>query len=205
MKRIIYGLVAVCLLMGTPVAFTAKAEPIVNYQVLFSPDDNIADELISLIQAEKKSVKAAVYCLMHRGISQALIDAYKRGVQVEVIVDPYSVKSRSPVKKMGAAHLPIFVWNPFVPDKQSKKGKVTKSRKPLMHDKFCVLGDSRVWTGSFNFTFEAASSNRENVVILESSEIAARYLEEFNRLKKAGCVPLQEYLAQKNQSVYPER
>jgi phosphatidylserine/phosphatidylglycerophosphate/cardiolipin synthase-like enzyme len=64
-----------------------------------------------------------------------------------------------------------------------------------MHDKFCVLGESKVWTGSFNFTFEATRANRENVVVLESAQIARCYLEEFERLKNAGCVPLKEYLA----------
>jgi hypothetical protein len=79
-------------LAAMPSLFAVKTtgkEPIVNYQVLFSPDDKIADELISLIGMEKRSIKAAVYCLMHRGIANALIDAHERGVNVEVISFPF--------------------------------------------------------------------------------------------------------------------
>ncbi len=182
-------------LCAAPIVSLEK-EPIANYQVLFSPEDNVADELISLIQKEQKSIKAAVYCLMHRGIAKALIEAYQRGVDVEVIVDPYSVKSRSPVKKMREANVPIFVWNPSLPTIEVKNGRKVKKRRPLMHDKFCVLGNNLVWTGSFNFTFEGTHNNRENVVILESKEIASCYLGEFERLKQEGCQTFNEYLSQ---------
>lgn len=196
MKKIVRGLFISIFSLASFSLFPASAEPIVNYQVLFSPEDNVAGELISLIEKEKKSVKAAVYSLMHQGIAKALIDAKNRGVQVEVIVDPYSIKSRCPANKMRDAHIPIFVWSPPV-KYSAKSGKQIKERKSLMHDKFCILGDKYVWTGSFNFTFQGTSSNRENVVILESAQIAAQYLDEFERLKKAGCITLGTYLANK--------
>lgn len=195
MKRIICGLLTLaCAFSSTPTLLSKEKEPITNYQILFSPDDHIADQLISLIGKEKKSIKAAVYCLMHKDIIQALIEAHERGVHVEVIVDPFSAKAHAPARKMGEVNLPVFVWSPPVKYKKSKKGRQVKQRKPLMHDKFCVLGDSCVWTGSFNFTFEASHSNRENVVILQNAQIASSYLEEFEKIKKAGCVPLSDYL-----------
>ena len=194
MKRCL--LFSLLILSTTSLSLAEEREPITNYEVLFSPQDHVADELIALIGKEKKSVKTAVYCLMHRGIAKALIDAHKRGVLVEVIVDPYSVKSRSPVKKMAEANLGIYVWNPEMPV-EMKEGKALKKRRPLMHDKFCILGDNRVWTGSFNFTFEAEKANQENVIIVENAEVAQRYLKEFKRLKKSGCVGYEEFVAQK--------
>lgn len=198
MKRVICGLLTLaCIFPAMSSLFSEEKGPITNYQILFSPGDRIADQLISLIGKEKKSIKAAVYCLMHKDIIQALIEAHERGVHVEVIVDPFSAKARSPVRKMGEVNLPVFVWSPPDRYKTSKKGEQVKQRKPLMHDKFCVLGDSSVWTGSFNFTFEASHSNRENVVVLENAQIASSYLEEFERIKKAGCVSLSDFLVLK--------
>jgi phosphatidylserine/phosphatidylglycerophosphate/cardiolipin synthase-like enzyme len=177
-------------------ASAQEKQPITNYQVFFSPEDRVADTLISMIEKEKNSVKAAVYCLMHRGIAKALMDAYHRGVKVEVIIDPYSVKSRSPVKKMSEAQVPLFVWNPRSVAMDAPNGKKAKKRRSLMHDKFCVLGNSRVWTGSFNFTAEAANANQENVIVLDNEEIASRYLKEFDRLKREGCQPFSTYVAE---------
>lgn len=167
-------------------------EPIAEYQVLFSPQDHIADELISLIRKEKKSVKVAVFCLMHKGITEALIQAHKRKVDVEIIVDPFSVKTRSPLKKLAAANVPIYVWNPPTLSRAYRDKK--KIPKPLMHDKFCVLGNKRVWTGSFNFTYEATMQNCENVIVLENETLAQSYLEEFERLKQTGCMSYYEYV-----------
>ena len=191
MKQKILAVLLLCLL--STFAFSKQNPPLTNYQVLFSPEDHVADQLIALIDKEKTSVKAAVYCLMHRGIAKALIDAHQRGVKVEVIIDPYSIKSRSPVKKMSEAEVPLFVWNPQAAAMEAQQGKKVRKRRSLMHDKFCVLGNTRVWTGSFNFTSEAANANRENVIVLENEEIAARYLEEFESLKNEGCQPFSEY------------
>lgn len=196
MRKFLFAALPLLLLAACPICPEDK-EPIVSYEILFSPQDHVADELISLINKEKKSVKAAVFCLMHRGIAKAMIDAHNRGVAIEIIVDPFSVKNHSPLAKMAAANLPIYVWYPPPSAKPRKAGK-NKNRKPLMHDKFCVLGNKRVWTGSFNFTFEAATRNRENVIVLENESVAGLYLEEFERLKEEGCMVYAEYMAQKN-------
>lgn len=153
-------------LLGAQSALSFAAEvkdPITEYEVLFSPRDHVAEELIAHIKKEKKSIRAAVYCLMHRGISKALIEAEKKGVSVELIVDPFSVKSRSPLKKMSESGIPIYVWTP-----EQKTANTLQKRKSLMHDKFCVFGDNKVWTGSFNFTFDATTVNCENVIVLET-------------------------------------
>lgn len=187
----------VFLLCFSSLTFAQEKEPIANYQIMFSPDDSIAEELIAMIGKEQKSVKAAVYCLMHRGIAKALSDCHQRGVKVEVIVDPYSVKSRVAVKKMHEAGVPVFVWNPAQPAVKTKNGqKAKKKRRSLMHDKFCVFGENQVWTGSFNFTLEASRSNRENVIVLENKTVASRYLDEFERLKREGCVSFTDYSKQ---------
>jgi len=63
-----------------------------------------------------------------------------------------------------------------------------------MHNKFCVFGKEKVWTGSFNFTFDAATNHRENVVVLENREVAKEYLKEFEDLKKNGSISYASYL-----------
>lgn len=161
-----------------------------TYQLYFSPDGHVAEQLIALIDKEEKSIQTAVYSLSHRGIAKALIEAKKRGVAVEVIVDPYSVKARSPLKKLADAGVSILVWDPPTVQSGSKKEK-----RPLMHDKFCILGGASVWTGSFNFTEDANLSNQENAILLQDSSIAKKFQEQFHTIKRQGCRPYYDYLA----------
>lgn len=160
--------------------------------VYFSPEDGLAEKLIERIHAEKQSICAAVYCLMHAGIAKALNEAKERGVDVEVIVDRYSIKARSPVAKMVEKGVPVYVWNPA--DNPAQSGKKGARRKSLMHDKFCIFGNHTVWTGSFNFTREASIANRENAVVLADRAIAESFLKEFQAIKEGGCCPYGEFV-----------
>ncbi|MES2345129.1 MAG: phospholipase D-like domain-containing protein [Chlamydiota bacterium] len=167
-------------------SFVSGATP----QIYFSPQDHLSDRLISLIHAEKESIQTAIYCFTHREIAKALIAAKKRGVKVEVIVDAFSVKIKTPLASLEKAGIPIYVFSP--PEVKTNAGKVL--RTPLMHDKFCVFGQAKVWTGSFNFTYEASRSNAENAVVLDDAKAVESYREHFFKLKKSSCIPYSEYL-----------
>lgn len=52
-------------------------------------------------------------------------------------------------------------------------------KAPLMHNKFCVIDASIVWTGSWNPT---KTSKGNNVVIVPSKVLARNYLDEFEEL-----------------------
>lgn len=146
-------------------------------EVYFSPEDQIDTKLIALIEKEKKSIYAAVYCLTHKDIIEALVAAKKRGVVVEMIIDPFSARLRTKLSSCVKAGIPVLVWNP------EKKGT-------LMHDKFCVFGEEIIWTGSFNFTYQASQFNQENVVVLYNKTLAKKYLERFRLIKQDKCSPL---------------
>ena len=51
----------------------------------------------------------------------------------------------------------------------------------VMHHKVILIDDDIVVTGSFNFSANADDSNDENVVVLRNKDIAALYLQEFER------------------------
>lgn len=149
-------------------------------QVYFSPKDQLADRLIEMIAQETKSVHIAIYCFTHREIGKALVAAKKRGVDVQMLVDPFSVKTRTPIARMAQEGIPIYVWSP--PQVKDAKGKPL--RTPLLHDKFCVFGSKKVWTGSFNFTYEANRAHAENALVIDDPKIAAAFESEFQLLKK---------------------
>lgn len=51
----------------------------------------------------------------------------------------------------------------------------------LMHNKFCILDEKKVITGSFNPTEK--NNNLNNIIIITSETIAKNYLEEFEEIK----------------------
>lgn len=52
----------------------------------------------------------------------------------------------------------------------------------MVHHKFCIIDDSTVITGSYNWTYYAENRNWENVVFIEKSEIVNGYIEEFEKI-----------------------
>jgi phosphatidylserine/phosphatidylglycerophosphate/cardiolipin synthase-like enzyme len=155
-------------------------------QVYFSPDERVDLKLIEQIENEKKSIHAAIYCLSHSGIEKALVKAKERGIPVEIIVDPFSLKQRGICKRLHRAGVPLFVFKP--------KSVAKNQRAALMHDKFCVFGEDKVWTGSFNFTHAASLVNRENALLFTDPAVAKRFEEQFQRMKKEHCQPYSETL-----------
>jgi phosphatidylserine/phosphatidylglycerophosphate/cardiolipin synthase-like enzyme len=149
-------------------------------QAFFAPIDNLTTLLIEKISAEKKSIYGAVYMLTDKKISQALIDAKKRGVDVQIIIDQISMCSCGKGKFLQEAGVPVFVhrtqeFNPYT--------------MPLMHHKFFVFGcnaDNKalLWTGSWNCTVRGTQHNDENVILVDDPAAIQHYLVVFEQLKK---------------------
>lgn len=51
-----------------------------------------------------------------------------------------------------------------------------------MHNKFVVVDNEFVLTGSFNWTVQAASENQENLAIIDDAYFVFEYAEEFKKL-----------------------
>ena len=59
---------------------------------------------------------------------------------------------------------------------------VADNRSALMHNKFIVIDDVVVWTGSLNYTTNGAYCNNNNAVRLVSSRLAANYTAEMDEM-----------------------
>lgn len=71
--------------------------------------------------------------------------------------------------------------NLIVDESHPYDGAVVESGSGLMHNKFCVINDSLVWTGSWNPSQKMSIPN--NVVLIESRVLANAYLDEFDELR----------------------
>lgn len=145
----------------------------------FSPDDDLRSLLVSLINAEQKRIRIAIYTLTDKSITQALLAAQRRWVTVECVVDRgYGADMYSKVGQLASAKIPVWVYQTSPNDRSSA----------LMHNKFALFDDTIdhraiIWTGSYNFTARASDRNQENVVILDDPTIIKKFSEQFEILK----------------------
>jgi phosphatidylserine/phosphatidylglycerophosphate/cardiolipin synthase-like enzyme len=143
----------------------------------FAPDDDIKSVLINLIKAEKEQILVAIYWKKQKDIADALIDAYERGVSIEIVADrSFGTDRFSKIPYLANNKIPIWVF------------QTDLKTNALMHNKFVVfksiLGKSIVWTGSYNFTNRANESNQENVIVLDDKDIVESFCNQFAKIKK---------------------
>lgn len=153
------------------------------YEVFFSKTDqesldNIDIRLIEKLNTAKKSIRIAVFELDSPTIADALINAHKKGIKVEMVTDTDYIDEEA-TKKVKDAGISI----------------VDDNRSALMHNKFIIIDDEYVWTGSFNATYNDAYRNNNNSAFIKSKELAENYTDEFNEMfidKKFGITSPKE-------------
>lgn len=147
----------------------------VPLEVLFSPDDGVADRIIRLIDGAQASLELAAFSLTADSIADRLLAASTRGVRVQGVMETtQSTGAGSEYDHLRSAGLDVRLdGNPF-----------------NMHHKFLIIDHEIVVTGSYNFTGSAEERNDENLLVLYDSEIAGAYSAEFTRIfGRAGPAP----------------
>ena len=154
MKRI---LLALCLLA---VPLRAQQGP-QDLHSFFSPNGGCTQAVVDQLNGAKKQVLVQAYSFTSTPIARALVDAKRRGVDVQVILD----KSQRGERYSSAT----FLANEGVPTYIDAAHKIA-------HNKVMIIDGQTVITGSFNFTKSAEEGNAENLLVINNApELAARY------------------------------
>lgn len=114
------------------------------------------------IDNAKSEILIQAYSFTSAPIAKALLNAHKRGIKVEAILDK---SNRS--KKYTAA---TFLLNNNIP-------VFIDSMHAIAHNKIMIIDREIVITGSFNFTKAAEEMNAENLLIIKSKELANTYID----------------------------
>jgi phosphatidylserine/phosphatidylglycerophosphate/cardiolipin synthase-like enzyme len=148
-------------------AVLAAAPPQPRMEVGFSPGDAEA-LVIRVIDGARATIEVAAYSFTSRPVASALLRARDRGVTVRIVADRSQRTARyTSVRYLARQGVPVRI----------------DSRYSIMHDKFLIVDERTVETGSFNYTRAAALRNAENVVVLvDAPAVAAAYAREWQRL-----------------------
>ena len=131
----------------------------------FTPAQACVDLIVSILDRAQSEIRLQAYSFTSSPILSALVSAKRRGVDVVVILDKSddrasSGPSGSTAKVVTRAGIPVFI----------------DYRPAIAHNKVIVVDKHIVVTGSYNFTAAAERRNTENVTVIDSSEVANRFL-----------------------------
>jgi phosphatidylserine/phosphatidylglycerophosphate/cardiolipin synthase-like enzyme len=122
-------------------------------QVYFSPNGGGTEAIVKEIDGAKTEVLVQAYSFTSVPIAKALLNAHKRGVKIEAILD----KSQRKEKYTSATFLANSGIPTYIDDKHA-----------IAHNKIMIVDRTTVITGSFNFTKAAEEKNAENLLIIAS-------------------------------------
>jgi len=150
---------------STPVqAATALMTPPTRLEVKFSPKGGCTEMVVGLIASSKRTVRVMAYGFTSQPIATALVDAQKRGVDVQVVLDKSNLtETSSKMSAVTAGGVHAFV----------------DSKHQIMHDKVVIVDGTSLETGSFNYTAAAEERNAENCLVVHNPSVAKQYGDEW--------------------------
>ncbi len=155
-------LLAICSFLGWSATCSA-GEP--QWSVYFSPHGGCTEAVVEALGNAKATVLVQAYSFTSAAIAEALVQAHRRGVKVQVLLD----KSQRKEKYSSAT----FVYNNGIPC-------FIDAQHGIAHNKVMVIDGDQVITGSFNFTKAAEEDNAENLLVIEDHELARKYTQNWD-------------------------
>lgn len=136
-------------------------------QVLFSSEDGVVDRIIAYAQQAQVSIRFLAFAFTDYPLANTMIQRAAAGVDVKGVYEKVGSDGQG-------AEMVTFLCAK-VPVRQDGNGS-------FMHDKLIIVDNRIVITGSLNYSSSADEANDENVIIVDNPEIAALYLQEFERI-----------------------
>jgi phosphatidylserine/phosphatidylglycerophosphate/cardiolipin synthase-like enzyme len=157
-------------------ALGRKLGRVMETRVLFSPRGGCQDAMVQELAKARREILVQAYSFTADPLTFALVDAKKRGVKVEILLD-----RSNEVEKYSDLHILL----------DQGLDPMIDAEHAIAHNKIMIIDQSVVITGSYNFTNQAEGENAENVLIIKgNAEIVHRYRENFVQ-HKSHCKPAQ--------------
>ena len=134
------------------------------------------------IEQSRESIWIAAYAFTRTRIAAALVAAHRRGVRVEMKMDVNQAEfegAQKLIEWLRSEGIPVTLIH-------------TAGEYSAMHNKFMVFDLGRVVAGSYNFTTTAQVSNWENLVWLESADMAEQYKQAWDAIVSDAVVEPKE-------------
>lgn len=125
-------------------------------QTFFLPQqgNEAKDKIVELISSSKENIKISMYNFSYKKFAKELVDASKKGLKVEVILDKEKIKEDDDIYK----YFKNNGVNVIIPKKK-------------LHTKIALFDNKILLIGSLNWTKESFEENYEILLILDDKKI----------------------------------
>lgn len=150
-------------------AETSLYKPHSKFQdAFFFPNMENIQKVKKYISMARKTLELCIFSFTNDVLADEILAAHQRGVVVRIISDDEAMKGKgADTQRMADAGIEC---------------RTDSEEQYHMHNKFMIVDQTFLLTGSFNWTFQAGKSNQENVVILDGKYYLQKYCAEFNKL-----------------------
>ncbi|MEM4244678.1 MAG: phospholipase D-like domain-containing protein [Candidatus Nanoarchaeia archaeon] len=132
----------------------------------FCPEDECSKKLLKELKGANKSITFFTFSFTDKDIAQELIKKHNEGIKVEGLLEKTQKSDYDQFDELKDAGINVGWYE----------------KKYKLHDKVFVIDEKIVITGSYNPTENADKRNDENIIIIEDSSIAKKYVERFKTL-----------------------
>lgn len=165
MRQALIKRIVIILIISLVFVFSLNA--LAKTEVYFSLYDDPEAIIINNIAAAEEFINIAMYTFTDIEIAQAILEARDRGIDVKIFLDRSQVKAKYSRSR-------YFVQNGI-------EVRIS-SNNYIMHNKFAVIDNEIVITGSYNWTASAGERNDEDLLVIDDNYIVERYQDQFNNL-----------------------
>ena len=134
----------------------------VSVETYFAPEDRVQNEIIAEIAEAERRIDFMMFSFTSEPLSEALLMRMLDGVYVRGIME----KSQAGQEASRDEFLALRGAEIYIDENAD-----------TFHHKAIIIDEQTVITGSYNYSASAERENDENVLIIESPELAKRYLE----------------------------
>lgn len=138
-------------------------------EAYFSPRGGATEAIVKEINAAKEEILVQAYSFTSATIAKALVDAHKRSIMIEVVLDKSQEKEKyTSADFVAHAGIPTYI----------------DSIHAIAHNKIIIIDRSTLITGSFNFTKAAEEKNAENLLIIKGNmPLVEKYIRNYEEHK----------------------
>lgn len=169
-KAVLIVLSVLISLLSLPPVYAEQFKETGTIEAYFSPQGGATEAIVRELTNARSEILVQAYSFTSKPIAKALVDAKKRRIKIEVILD----KSQRSEKYSSAD----FVAHAGIPT-------YIDSAHAIAHNNIMIIDRRTLVTGSFNFTMAAEEKNAENLLIIKGNKpLVDRYFQNFNDHKE---------------------